>query len=246
MKANFEKKYHLLEKKHWWFVGRREIILTLIRRYYHDKKQIKILEIGCSGGPLLNLLVSQGYAQVFGIDISKKAVQLCKESGFKNVFLMDGTEPHFDGEEFDLIIASDVLEHIQDDEKAVKEWRRLLKKKGVIICFVPAFKFLWSKHDEDNDHCRRYTKKELENTFTNNDFKIIRSSYWNIALFLPTLFYRFLTKTFFKESLIHQLKESNYALNYLLRKLLSMENFFLNIGVNYPIGISVFAIAKKV
>lgn len=246
MKINFEKRYHFLEEKHWWFVGRREIILALVRKYYHDKKGIKILEIGCSGGPLLNSLVSQGYSQIFGIDISKKAVQLSKARGFKNVFLMDGTKPDFDSEEFDLIIASDVLEHIRNDENAVKEWRRILKTEGIIICFVPALRTLWSKHDEDNEHLRRYTKKRLENIFVKNDFKIIRSSYWNIALFLPTLFYRLLlTKTFFKKSLIHQLKESNYTVNYLLKRLLTIENFFLSIGANYPIGISVFAIAKK-
>ena len=73
----------------------------------------------------------------------------------------------------------------------------------------------------------------------------MKSSYWNIILFLPALFYRVLAKSFFKESLIDQLKETNYTLNYLLKKILSIENFFLNIGIRYPIGISVFVIAKK-
>ncbi len=245
MRADFEKKYHSVEEKHWWFVGRREIISALAQKVYPHDKRIKILEIGCSGGPLLQLLVSQGYSHVVGIDKSKKAIQLCKERGFKDVFLMDGVSPQFDCEEFDLIIASDVLEHIRDDEKAVKEWRRILKPKGVIICFVPALKALWSKHDEDNEHYRRYTKTDLKKIFLMHDFKILKSSYWNIILFLPAVFFRFLTKFFFKKSLTHQLKESNYASNYLLKKLLTVENFFLSIGVNYPIGISVFAIAKK-
>jgi SAM-dependent methyltransferase len=245
MKVDFEKKYHFLEEKHWWFVSRRAIILALVKKYYHNRKRTKILEIGCSGGPLLNILVSHGYSRICGIDISKKAVQLCKARGFKDVFLMDGAKPLFDSEEFDLIIASDVLEHIHDDEKAVREWKRVLKKEGGIICFVPALKALWSKHDEDNEHWRRYTKKDLEDVFKKNDFKIIRSSFWNIALFLPTLFYRFLTTSLLKGSSTVQLKKSNYALNYFLSKLLSIENFFLKIGANYPIGISVFVIAKK-
>jgi len=246
MKVNFEKRYHFLEEKHWWFVGRRELILAFAGKYYPHRKRIKILEIGCSGGPLLKLLLSLGYSRVIGIDNSKEAIQLCKERDLKNVFLMDGAKTHFNSGEFDLIIASDVLEHIRDDENAVKEWRRILKKEGIIICFVPAFKALWSKHDEDNKHWRRYTKKDLEDIFKKNHFKIIRSSCWNIALFLPTLCYRFLTMSFLKGSSTLQLKESNYVLNYLLSKLLSIENFFLNIGANYPIGISVFVIAKKV
>jgi SAM-dependent methyltransferase len=245
MKVNFEKKYHSLEEKHWWFVGRREIIVALTRKYRPGGEGIKILEIGCSGGPLLKLLVSLGYSRVVGIDNSKEAIQLCKKRGFKDVFLMDGVSPQFDREDFDLIIASDVLEHILDDDQAVKEWKRILKREGIIICFVPAFKALWSKHDDDNEHQRRYSKKDLEGIFAKNGFKIIRSSYWNITLFLPTLFYRFLARAFLKKSLATQLKKSNYALNLFLSKLLIIENFFLEIGINYPIGISVFAVAKK-
>jgi SAM-dependent methyltransferase len=245
MKSAFEKKYHLLEEKHWWFVGRREIILALAGKYYHGRKKIKILEIGCSGGPLLEILSSHGYSDVVGIDNSKKAILLCKERGFKNVFLMNGVKPHFKDEEFDLIIASDVLEHILDDDNAVKEWKRNLKREGIIICFVPAFRALWSKHDEDNKHCRRYTKRELQNIFAKNDFSILKASYWNIILFFPTLFYRLLMRSFLKRYSGDQLKKSNYVLNHLLSKLLSIENFFLKIGLSYPIGISVFVVAKK-
>lgn len=245
MQDDFARRYHLLEEKHWWFVGRQEVVLALVKKLYPDRKQIKILEIGCSGGPLLKLLSSQGYSQIFGVDISKQAIRLCKKRGLKKVFLMNGVKPEFDSEEFDLIIASDVLEHIRDDDKAVKEWVRILKKGGLIICFVPARKILWSKHDEDNEHYRRYTKKGLEFIFRKNDCRIIRSSCWNFTLFLPTVLYRFLIRSFLGKSSISQLRESNYVMNLLLIQLLRLENFFLNIGVNYPIGISVFVIAKK-
>lgn len=245
MKTDFERKYHSLEEKHWWFVGRREIILAFAGKYYPDKKRTKILEIGCSGGPLLNLLLSQGYSQVVGIDNSKEAIRLCKDRGFKNVFLMDGVKPNLNNKEFDLIIASDVLEHIQEDQKAVKEWKEILKRGGVIICFVPALKILWSKHDEDNKHCRRYTKHDLIYLFKKNGFKIIRSSYWNVTLFVPALLFRYLTKIFLKKFSISQLKQSNLLLNFFLTRMLRIENFLLNMGINYPIGISVFVIAQN-
>ena len=245
MENDFERKYHALEEKHWWFVGRREIILSLVGKYYPGREGIKILEIGCSGGPLLKSLLAQGYSYIYGIDNSREAIRLCKRRGLKNVFLMDGAKLNFNNGEFDLIIASDVLEHIQDDEKAVREWKRILKGGGTIICFVPALKALWSKHDEANEHCRRYRKKDLKNIFAKNDFKIVKASYWNIILFLPVLLYRLLMRFFLKEYSGHQLKKSNYTLNYLLNKFLRIENFFLNIGVSYPIGISVFVIAKK-
>ena len=246
METDFEKKYHSVEEKHWWFVGRREIILKFAKKISPGRKAVKILDIGCSGGPLLKLLLSQGYSHVFGIDISKKAIQLCKERELKNVFLRDGVDSEFDNEKFDLIIASDVLEHTKDDEKSIKEWKRILKRGGVIICFVPALKILWSDHDIKSGHYRRYTKKSLEILFKINNFNIIRSSYWNITLFLPILFIRFLLKSsFMRKFSSNQLKENNYLLNFLLTQLLRVENALLSIGINYPIGVSTFVIAQK-
>jgi SAM-dependent methyltransferase len=246
MKIEFERMYHSVEEKHWWFVGRRETILKLIKHNIPQRKDIKILEIGCSGGPLLRLLLSQGYSQVVGIDNSKEAITLCKERGLKNVFIMNGATPHFNNEQFDVIIASDVLEHIQNDKRAIMGWQKILKRGGIIICFVPALRILWSKHDEDNKHYKRYTKKDLEYLFTeNNSFTIVRSSYWNIALFLPILFYRFLTKALATKSSTSQLRDGNFFSNILLIQLLRIENALLNIGINYPIGVSVFVIAQK-
>jgi SAM-dependent methyltransferase len=245
MQNDFERKYHLLEEKHWWFVGRREIVIKLIKKYFPRRHDIKILEIGCSGGPLLNLLLSRGYSQSTGIDISKEAIALCKARGFKNVFLMDGANPHFANEQFDVIIASDVLEHIQNDKRAVLGWQRNLKKGGFLICFVPALNILWSKHDEDNKHYRRYTKKDLEYLFKENGYNIIRSSYWNVALFLPILCYRFLVRTLLNKSSTSQLRYGNNFSNILLIQLLRIENTLLSIGINYPIGVSVFVIAQK-
>jgi SAM-dependent methyltransferase len=245
MQNDFERKYHLLEEKHWWFFGRREIILRLIKNNFPRRQDIKILEIGCSGGPLLNVLLSQGYSHIVGIDNSKEAIALCKERGFQNVFLMDGVKPHFDSEQFDVIIASDVLEHIQDEKRAVKGWQRIVKRGGIIICFVPALRILWSKHDEDNKHYKRYAKKTLEYLFRGKDYTIIRSSYWNVVLFLPILFYRFLMKTLLSKSSTSQLRDGNNFTNILLIQLLRIENSLLSIGINYPIGVSVFVVAQK-
>jgi predicted SAM-dependent methyltransferase len=64
-------------------------------------------------------------------------------------------------EKFDVIIASDCLEHLKEDEKALKNWYELLNKNGVAFIFVPAFMSLWSYHDEYNMHYRRYTNSEL-------------------------------------------------------------------------------------
>ena len=184
MEENYERAYHSLEGIHWWFVARRDIIIKIIESLIksHDKN-IKILDIGCSGGQLLSSLYKKGFTNLWGIDISKNAIQHCIRKNLNNVYLMDCSELSFKNSEFDIIIASDVLEHVRDDEKAICEWQRVLKKDGFIICFVPAFPFLWSYHDIVNKHFRRYTSKNLSSLFNKNEFKIIRLSYWNILLF---------------------------------------------------------------
>ena len=158
MDQAYETKYHVQEDKHWWFESRRDMVIKLLRQ---SDRNSKILEIGCSGGPLIRALNKLGYNDVHGIDISEPAIDLCKLREISNTSVMDGSRPDFGDGQFDVVIASDVLEHIEDEEKALCEWNRILKPSGKLIVFVPAFKMLWSKHDEANHHYRRYSKSEL-------------------------------------------------------------------------------------
>ena len=126
MEPIFESKYHLLEKNHWWFVSRRDIIFTLLEQLKVGKEK-KILDIGCSGGILIESLRDQGYINIHGIDISEKAIDVCKTRGINTVLVSPGEATNFSDNEFDVIIASDILEHIEDDNKALNEWYRILK-----------------------------------------------------------------------------------------------------------------------
>ena len=125
-------------------------------------KESLILDIGCSSGIFLKDLERLGFKieNLFGIDISEKAIANCKSNGIQNAFVMDAQNITL-LEKFDIIIASDCLEHLQDDIKAINNWKSLLKNGGLMYVFVPAFQSLWSYHDEVNKHFRRYTKIEL-------------------------------------------------------------------------------------
>ena len=74
---------------------------------------------------------------------------------------MDAAKLEFEDKKFDVIIASDVLEHINLDVEALKEWKRVLKPNGHMILFVPAKKVLWSNNDVYSQHFRRYEKKQF-------------------------------------------------------------------------------------
>ena len=74
---------------------------------------------------------------------------------------------------FDGVIAMDILEHIPDDQLAVQELARVMKLGASLFVTVPAFPFLWSKHDEKVSHIRRYRKSEIESLVENNGLKIV-------------------------------------------------------------------------
>jgi 2-polyprenyl-3-methyl-5-hydroxy-6-metoxy-1,4-benzoquinol methylase len=238
----YEAKYHLLEERNWWFEARRDMVIKLLQ---HTDRNSKILGIGCSGGPLLRNLGVHGYSNVYGIDISKDAVDLCRTRGLRNIALMDGSRPAFKAGEFDVVIASDVLEHIEDEGLALSEWNRILKPAGKLIVFVPAFELLWSQHDEANHHYRRYSKSRLVRALENANFEVNRSSYWNFLLFFPASLVRLLQRVQQPKNIkSDQLFELNSLSNELLVRLLKAENAVLNL-INFPVGVSVFAIAGK-
>ncbi|MEA2036096.1 MAG: class I SAM-dependent methyltransferase [Nanoarchaeota archaeon] len=243
MDERYEIKNQNLEEVHWWFITRQDISYDLISKL---NKNAKILEIGCSGGPLIKILNKNGFKNVYGLDISKRAINLCKKRGLDNVFVRDAVKTKFKNKEFDLIIASDVLEHIKNDKLALVEWNRILKPGGKLIVFVPAFKSLWSPHDETNFHQRRYSKSSLVNLFKKADFKIIKSSYWNFSLFPIICTVKILQRSFVnkKQKIPSQLFGVNRITNKFLISLIKLENKYLK-KFNFPWGISVFVVGEK-
>ena len=237
--------YHKLEENHWWFLGRRDIIYKLIKAYRRD---VDILEIGCSGGVLIEFLKRQGFTRLHGIDIDEKAIEICMRRGIKEVGVADAQETGFKDKQFDVLIASDVLEHIKDEDKALCEWHRILKPGGELIIFVPAFKFLWSNHDEVNHHYRRYSKSGLIKTLEKNGFKTEKVSYWNFSLFFPISLVRLSQKILSgkRKRVSDQLYELNTFANKTLAYMLKLENKFLSTGITLPVGVSLFIIERKI
>lgn len=241
MEKNYELKLQSLESIHWWCVGRRDMILRLLKK---EDKNSRILDIGCSGGALMESLQQRGFSNVFGIDRSPEATKRCREKGLSRAFEMDGTKTTFDDKYFDVIVSSDTLEHIENDGRAVAEWRRILKPGGKLIVFVPAFNFLWSRHDEITQHYRRYSKRRLTAVFRQNNLQLEKVSYWNFVLFLPISLARLLLKVKVLDAKMGgaQFHETNPAINELLIWLMKLENRYLE-GFNFPFGVSLFVAA---
>lgn len=243
MQEEYASQYREAEETHWWFLGRRDMIRRLIKSSDRDTD---VLEIGCSGGPLIAQINQEGFRSVSGIDVSLEAVRLCRERGLASVSCADARATGFPDARFGLLISSDVLEHIDDEDATLREWHRLLKPQGILIVFVPAFRFLWGPHDDVNQHCRRYSRKQLVEALLKNGFRVQRSSYWSLSLF-PVLgmvrLYERITGKPLKS--VSEVRKPKTFFNRLFQRLLFAENAVLERGLNFPFGTSMFAIARK-
>ena len=174
------RQYFEIEDRHWWFVGRKAIVLGLLDSYLPEGSQRVVLDAGCGTGGLLKDL--QRYGKVVAADFSEEAVKFCKLRGY-SICQCSVLKTPFRADSFDFIVGLDVLEHLEEDLVALQELYRICKTGGYLCVTVPAFQFLWSAHDELNHHKRRYTKLQLKAQLRSARFQVLRCSYFNSFLF---------------------------------------------------------------
>lgn len=232
-----------MEEKYWWHEGRRFVLSKMLQKCYSKSSDpLLILDFGCGTGGNFKFLSKFG--KVYGVDSSKDAIAYCRSKD-QSVKLISGQDIPFQRDSVDIVTAFDVLEHIDDDCAIIREYHRVLKAKKNVIVTVPAYKFLWSDHDEILGHCRRYTLKELCNKFEKNGFKTVKSSYFITSFFPLILVYRAYRIVFSK----HLNKKTSYvklpkSLNNFFTLIIRVEAFLLN-RINFPFGCSVVAIFEK-
>lgn len=184
MDARLLRQHLELEESHWWFVGRRSIVLSALERGLEHKKGLNILDAGCGGGATLASLSRYGCAQ--GMELSEEAVDYARQRG-REVSRGSIESAPFASEGFDLALALDVIEHVPDDLAALGELYRVLRPGGSVLVTVPAFEALWSAHDVANGHYRRYTLPGLRERVETSGFEVVNATYFNALLFPPIL-----------------------------------------------------------
>lgn len=242
MQNNHYKTIYKTESGHWWYKTRRTIIRNFIEKYragFGD--EIKILDVGCGTGLLLKETESLGTC--YGIDVSQKAIDFCKKRGINNVQVADAVRIPYPDNTFDVAVALDVVEHIENDEEAVREIYRVLKPRGIAIITAPAFMFLWGITDVVSYHLRRYTLPELREKIENGNFSIIRSSYFNTFLFPFIALVRLVVRCF-RIPIKSENSEGKGLINFVLFIIFYAESMLLRY-INFPFGVSVIVICKK-
>lgn len=233
--------YFNISEKNWWYDSRNEFIYLVIRKY-SSIFQPKIIDIGCGCGILIEYLRNKGFNFVSGIDIEAVFVEEAKKRG-NNVELGDIEKGLNLNDKYNVVILSDVLEHIEDDKKVITNILNIMDKDAICILFAPSFNILWSWHDVVNGHKRRYTLKKLLDLIVKKDVNILLYSYWNFSLFFPALIVRTIKRFF-------NIKRDDFykvprILNLLIKILLSFENFLILKGFKLPFGVSALCVFKK-
>lgn len=171
------------EGRHWWFAGRRAILGALIGRLGLPPAA-RILELGCGTGGNLEMLAAFGEVSAMEADAGARALAAEKTGGrFEIRAGRCPDEIPFERARFDLVCLFDVLEHVDEDLATLRAVDALLAPGGRALITVPAYRWLWSAHDEFLHHKRRYTAPELRAKARAAGLEVALLSYFNTLLF---------------------------------------------------------------
>jgi SAM-dependent methyltransferase len=228
-----------LDDRHWWYRARRKILADLIRREANLPPNARILEIGCGTGH--NLAMLSGFGHVDGLELDDEAAALSEKRLGRGI--LRSPLPELDGvtDDYDLIGAFDVIEHIDDDRAALDAIATKLKPGGKFIMTVPAHPWMWTAHDVANHHKRRYSKRSLRALIQGSPLKLDRIGYFNSLLFPVAVAERALSKLRGKDNGDVSLPPK--PLNAALEAVFGSERYLVG-RLPLPPGLSLFAVAS--
>ncbi len=266
------KLFATLEQDHWWFRGRRELYLPLLRQVLErdtpaavpaavpaatpgdsaepgaTRGARRILDVGCGVGGFLTPLAALG--DVHGCELDEASVGFCRELGRTNTFVAASDRLPVPDASQDLVTLFDVLEHTPDDRAVLAEVRRVLRPGGHVVVSVPAYQFLFANNDRVAHHYRRYTRGGLLTRLSQAGLDVRKATYVNVilgAVIIPTVLLLKLKEQLFP---VQQDATTNLSwrvprpINALLARIFAGERHVLR-HANAPLGHSLFAVARR-
>ncbi len=230
-----------LDERHWWFVARRRILSSVIRRVVRPPQNALLLEVGCGTGHNLGMLGAFGTVDACELD----AVARGLASDRLGRPVLEARLPDlsmFKDRSYDLIALLDVLEHVPDDASSLKAIERLLKPGGALLLTVPANPWMWSAHDAAHHHFRRYTRRQLAQLLQNAGLEIQLLSYFNTLLFPLVAGARIVGKLIGRDSADDAMPGA--AVNNALKAIFGLEAGLVG-RVPMPFGVSLIAMVRR-
>jgi len=243
-KGHFQDLFRL-ESGYFWFRARNQLIIWAIEKY--AAKFWSLLEVGCGTGYVLSG-IAEAYpdTKLQGAELFAEGLKFAMARQPSIQFIqMDARKIPF-ADEFDVIGAFDVIEHIEEDLEVLMQMHASLKVGGIMLLTVPQHKWMWSSVDEYACHVRRYSAEELHEKIELAGFKILRSTSF-VFLLLPAMWVSRLTQKN-RDNNADPFAEFGISpwLNRFFEYVMEAEIFLIRHGLNLPMGGSRLIVARKI
>lgn len=230
------------ESRHFWFVGTRAVIRSLLQRSLGASPAGRVVDLGCGTGFTLGQV--EGATLRVGVDASPEALRFARGRTESRFVAASATALPFPSATFDVALALDVFEHVADDAAAAREALRVLRPGGLLVVTVPAFEALWSAHDEALHHLRRYRKPALRRLLETAGFELEHAGYFNFFLFPAIAAVRIAGRFLRRGAPKSDVDLPPEPLNAALAAILGAERHLVA-RVPLPFGVSVVATARR-
>jgi SAM-dependent methyltransferase len=175
-----------IDREHWFYRGKRDIVRYWMRRYVELEPADLVVDAGCGTGAMLRELSTE--CRAVGLDDHQESIDLARrklngrrawviQTALSAIPLEAGCAAG--------VLLLDVLEHLDRPEDAVQEAIRVMQPGGLLIVTVPALRWLWSDWDVALHHRRRYHRPDLRELVSRPELEILHLSYINTAMLLP-------------------------------------------------------------
>ncbi len=245
MESALYNEMYAVEDRHWWFRARRKIVCHTLARLTSPSTGSKprLLDLGCGCGA--NLAAYAEHFDAWGMDFSHPAVAFAQRRVGSRVCL--GALPNelpFQAGSFDVVVMTDVLEHLDDDRSAVASAMTLLRDGGIFLATVPAGQWLFAPRDVAHHHRRRYARRSLGALFDGLPGRIELLSHYHCALFAPAAAAR-LWSRLRGQTAVTDLHVPTQAVNRVLEAAFCVERHCLS-WMRLPVGLSLICAVRKV
>ena len=183
-----------IEREHWYYEGKREIVEYWINSCRKLQPDDTLLDFGAGTGLFASSFIGRCNVRVFDSYPESLAIMRSRFPP-ESVLEPNGPKIPVPDTSIDCVTALDVLEHLADDAAAIREIHRVLRPDGIAVFTVPADMKLWSDWDVSLLHFRRYDRRELEALFEPNHWEVIHCTYTNVFAYPAVFFFRKWRKT---------------------------------------------------
>jgi 2-polyprenyl-3-methyl-5-hydroxy-6-metoxy-1,4-benzoquinol methylase len=231
------------EERYFWSVARNEMISELLAREFPHAKSL--LEVGCGmGGVLAHLHRKHPHMSLTGADLMPDTLRIARER-VPDATLIQADIRHIPySEEFDVVCALDVIEHIDEDDVALREIARSVRPEGGVVVAVPQHTWLWGAWDDLMHHRRRYTRRSLLELLDAAGLEPVRVTS-SFSFVLPLVYLSRLRNRSLDGADPYRVLRIPSTVNRALGLMMRAERSLIRRGVSLPVGSSLTVVSRK-